>query len=199
MNYLYVVYKHTCPNSKVYVGITCQKVSQRWRKGKGYRNNVYFTRAIQKYSWDKISHDILFVDLTKEEAEAKERELIAFYKSDNPKFGYNITHGGETTGKFSEETKRKISESNRGKKRFPLTEEHRRKISKANRGKKRPDLAERNKLDSVSVICIDTGVIYESARSAERTTGASHSSIMRVCKGERKTAGGFRWKFVIKP
>jgi predicted GIY-YIG superfamily endonuclease len=195
--FMYVVYKHTCPTGKVYIGITCQKVAQRWRKGRGYHNNVYFTRAIQKYGWDKITHDVLLAGLTKEEAEAKERELIAFYKSDNPKFGYNITHGGEAKGKFSEETKRKISEANRGKKLPPFTEEHRRKIGEANKGKKHPELAERNRLASIPVICIDSGIVYTSSHEAERATGAHHSSIMRVCRGERKTAGGYRWEYQL--
>lgn len=194
---MYVVYKHTCPNGKVYIGITSQKVSQRWRRGKGYHNNVYFMRAITKYGWDKFEHEILFEGLTKQEAEAKEIELIAYYKSSNPDFGYNITHGGEAVGKFSEETKRKISKARLGKSNGPLTPEHKIKIGNANRGKKHPHLSERNLLSGIPVICLETGITYSSAREAERCTGAPHSSIVRVCKGEygRKTAGGMHWEF----
>jgi hypothetical protein len=195
---LYCVYKHTFPNGKVYIGITCQQVTQRWRRGKGYHNNIYFTRALQKYGWDKIKHEILFVDLSREEAQAKEVELIALYNSTDPDFGYNITHGGEAVGKFSEETKKKISEAKRDKKLGSFTEEHKQKISEALRGIKRPYLAERNKLASIPVRCIETSVVYSSSHEAERCTGASHSSILRVCKKEYgcKTAGGLHWEFV---
>lgn len=33
----YVVYKHTCPNGKVYIGITSQKPEHRWKKGKTFK------------------------------------------------------------------------------------------------------------------------------------------------------------------
>lgn len=92
----YFVYKHTCPNGKVYIGITCQTPSKRWHNGKGYYQNKYFTSAIEKYGWQNIKHEILFDSLTKEQAEAKEIELIAFYKSNQREYGYNISVGGES-------------------------------------------------------------------------------------------------------
>lgn len=33
----YCVYKHTSPSGKVYIGITNQKPTRRWREGEGYR------------------------------------------------------------------------------------------------------------------------------------------------------------------
>ena len=195
---MYVVYKHTCPNGKIYIGITSQKLNQRWRKGKGYSKNILFNRAINKYGWESITHEILYENLTKEEAEQKEIELIVLYKSNNPKHGYNIDNGGNTVGKLSEATKQKISEANKGRHKPPFTEEHCRKIGEAKKGSKRPDLSERNKLDSIPVVCLDTGIIYESSREAERQTGAPHSSIIRVCNKEygRKTAGGYHWEYL---
>lgn len=91
----YFVYKHTCPNGKIYIGITCQTPSKRWANGKGYAPNAYFSSAIQKYGWDNIRHEILFDSLTKEQAEQKEIELIAEYKSNQREYGYNISVGGE--------------------------------------------------------------------------------------------------------
>lgn len=92
----YVVYKHTSPNGKCYIGITRQNPPEkRWGyNGNGYCDNEYFSRAISKYSWENIKHEILFTNLTKEEAEQKEIELIAFYDSMNPDKGYNATPGG---------------------------------------------------------------------------------------------------------
>lgn len=53
-----------------------------------------FFKAIQKYGWNNFEHKILFSDLDIETASKKERELIAKYKSNNKKFGYNIADGG---------------------------------------------------------------------------------------------------------
>lgn len=72
----FCVYKHTSPNGKVYIGITCQKPSYRWSEGNGYKNNVYFYRAIQKYGWESFQHEVLFTGLSKENARKKEVELI---------------------------------------------------------------------------------------------------------------------------
>ena len=38
----FCVYKHTCPNGKVYIGITCQNPIKRWKGGSGYKNNKHF-------------------------------------------------------------------------------------------------------------------------------------------------------------
>lgn len=44
----FIVYKHTSPNGKIYIGITSQVPNHRWRNGNGYKTNPYFTRAIKK-------------------------------------------------------------------------------------------------------------------------------------------------------
>ena len=61
----YSVYKHICPNGKVYIGITMQNPKKRWKNGAGYKNNKYFWNSIVKYGWDNICHDILYENLTK--------------------------------------------------------------------------------------------------------------------------------------
>ena len=144
----FYVYKHTFPNGKVYIGITSQNPNRRWRNdGSGYliknKNGEYsqplIARAIIKYGWENVCHEIICERLSKEEAESKEIELIAFYKSDNPKFGYNISHGGNIN-KMSEETKKKISESKKGEKN-PMygkhhSDEAKQKVSESRKGEK---------------------------------------------------------------
>lgn len=91
---LYIVYKHTCPNGKVYIGVTKQKPNARWKNGAGYKYNEHFTNAINKYGWDNITHEILFSNLNAVDAEEMEISLIAKFKSDKKEFGYNNSPGG---------------------------------------------------------------------------------------------------------
>ena len=112
----YIVYMHTSPSDKRYIGITSNKPEKRWQNGLGYKNQDYFYNAIKKYGWDNFKHEILYVGLTKEEAEQKEIELITHYKSDIRNYGYNIDHGGNCIGTISEEHKEKIRLSRIGKK-----------------------------------------------------------------------------------
>lgn len=128
----YSVYKHTFPNSKVYIGITFRNPLVRWGNGNNYSNNQYMTNAIKKYGWNNIKHEILFSNLTKEKAEKLEIELIALYKSSKPKYGYNITNGGKHNGMFSEQTIEKMRKAQLGK---HLSKETKNKISKSNKGK----------------------------------------------------------------
>ena len=112
----YVVYIHISPSNKRYIGITSQKPNRRWRNGKGYERNEYFTRAINKYGWDNFEHIILATDLTEEQAENMEIELIAKYDTTNPSKGYNITKGGEGgNGRtWSDEERERMSEQRKG-------------------------------------------------------------------------------------
>ena len=109
----YTVYMHTFPNGKRYVGITRQEVSRRWRDGRGYEGQVVYD-AILKYGWDNIKHEILYEGLTKEQAEEKEKQLIKQYDTTSHANGYNVELGGNSTGKMSEEAKRKDSAADKG-------------------------------------------------------------------------------------
>lgn len=125
----YCVYKHTnIENGKVYIGCTKMKLYDRWKNGKGYTSKT-FAAAIKKHGWDKFTHELLFTDLTKENAFQKEVEMIAFYKSNNPDFGYNGSIGGEKSSlgyKHTDEAKKKISEAvSKARKGIKFSDEHR--------------------------------------------------------------------------
>lgn len=112
----YCVYKHTSPSGKVYIGQTIQRnLNERWRGGNGYPNTI-FEKAIIKYGWDNITHEIIASCLTKEEANIIEIELIAYYK--NIRMSYNSDNGGAGIGhtmKTPEDVKQKISNSLKGR------------------------------------------------------------------------------------
>lgn len=110
----YIVYKHTSPSGKVYIGITKKNPIDRWAGGFGYEHQSYFFKAIVKYGWLNISHEILYTDLTKKEAEEKEIELIDKYKSSDYNYGYNIDLGGNLH-KLSKDAREKISKSKNGR------------------------------------------------------------------------------------
>ena len=129
----FYVYVHTCPNGKRYVGATTQARPEfRWKGGRGYGG--IFLQDILKYGWDNITHEVLEVD-SREEMYRKEIELISFYHSNDPRYGYNSSIGGEKSALGcirSEETRKKLSLYHKGK---SLGEEHRKHISKALKGK----------------------------------------------------------------
>ena len=128
----YWVYIHTCKdNGKKYVGVTTKrKPEYRWLEGRGYQYNDHFYKAILKHGWNNFQHEVFEVE-SEEEMYRKEIELISFYHSNDPKFGYNNSSGGEKSAlgcKCSEETRRKISKANKGR---IFSEEVRRKNSEA--------------------------------------------------------------------
>lgn len=91
----YSLYIHTCPNGKKYVGITRLKPSRRWGRGSGYKaHNKHFYSAIQKYGWENIKHEIIFDNLSREEAEFWETYYINLYRTTSSEFGYNNAKGG---------------------------------------------------------------------------------------------------------
>lgn len=215
---MYTVYMHIFPNGKRYVGITGQKVKDRWRvNGNGYKPQKMVYRAIKKYGWENIEHIIIAENLSVSEASKLERQTIAKYQTTNPMYGYNQSIGGENSPigvKRSEETRRKLSVSHIGKKNNTirhlteeekqhlreinigkhLSEETRRKISKANKGTKPTAYAVEmcKKACNKPVICLLTGIKYESATIASRDTGEPRNTITRHCRGEVQVP---RWKF----
>lgn len=102
---------------------------------------------------------------------------------------YNNNYGTKNQRASEKLRGRKLSEEHirklRGRK---LSEEHIRKIAEKQRN---------NTRTSKPVYSVDkvTGEIkeYPSAKEAERCTGIYHGSIIRCCRGERNSAGGFYW------
>lgn len=109
-NYTVYIHKNKI-NNKVYIGQTCQKLSKRWKCGRGYETSPRFYNAILKYGWNNFEHIIVAEHLSQDEANKKEKELIKQYNSTDDNYGYNITDGGNNFN-HSEETKNKIGLAN---------------------------------------------------------------------------------------
>lgn len=86
----YCVYMHKNKiNGKVYIGQTCQDPKDRWKNGFGYKTQEKFYKEIEKYGWNCFEHIILSSNLSSEEADRKEEEMISLYQSYLPDKGYN--------------------------------------------------------------------------------------------------------------
>lgn len=115
---------HIFPNKKKYIGITKQTPENRWLNGKGYtkcgKRNSPMANAIIKYGWENVEHKILCENLSFEEANAKEKELITKYKTNvcryGSAYGYNATDGGDGNHGhvMSKEARAKLSENHKG-------------------------------------------------------------------------------------
>lgn len=82
-------------NKKIYIGQTCRTLRERAGKnGNLYLQCKRFGYAIRKYGWDNFYPIILLENLTKEQANICEIELINKYDTTNPDKGYNISFGG---------------------------------------------------------------------------------------------------------
>ena len=178
MNNRYIVYCHTNKiNGKRYVGITSLDPNKRWKNGNGYYNNEHFYSAIKKYGWEEFSHEILFTDLSEDEACKKEIELIAKWDLCNSKKGYNNSYGGKK-GQMSEEAKNRYSQRQKGKgfwkgKNIPL--EIRAKMSKAKKGK----IPKSN--PPKIVYCDETKETYSSMTEASKKLGICIAMVSKLC------------------
>ena len=219
---MYCVYQHINKiNGKRYIGITKQNPESRWgTDGINYKSSPYFYSAIQKYGWDNFDHEILFNDLTKEEACVKEIELIAYFQTQDKQHGYNIMEGGSAptipeemrsvmSEKMrgnqnnlghvcSEEKKRKISDAQKGRK---LTEEHKTKLSMAKKSSHHapPSTETRRKISDAhvkkQVYCEENNTVYESIQSCAKELRLEPTSVCACCKGKHKSTHGYHLRY----
>lgn len=209
---MYTVYMHTCPNGKRYIGLTSKEnLQDRFHSGHGYKNNTDFNNAIIEFGWRNISHEVLASGLTSDEAEKIERDMIAFYKSNDPEYGYNSYNGGlkgtkagkrtiarmktahskERNPMFgrtqTEETRRKISMAKKGKK---LSDECKKKLSRALSGEKNPSAKPVLQYDQEMNLLAIWRYIEEAAKAT------SANNISSCCRGKLKTSGGYVWRYL---
>lgn len=202
----YSVYMHITPSGKKYVGITRLEPEKRWQGGSGYRHNEYFTKAIKKYGWQNITHIVLETGLTAEQAEREERRLIVENRSNDRRYGYNLTDGGETGKQLSDESRKRISEKKIGKpssrKGKHHTAESKRKMSLSSMGRimtveqMTPAWNARRKRVAQLSKSGELIAIYESTVAAGKAVGGNESNIVGCAKGKRGTAFGYRWEYV---
>lgn len=199
---MFCVYVHTNKeNGKRYVGITSKlKPEHRWNGGRGYSENPHFYAAIQKYGWDGFEHTVLKDGLSEKDACVMERDLIRKWCTQDVRYGYNMTSGGEGTPDYhpSEETRAKLSFA---RMKENLSEETLRRRSDGLRGRRFSEEHKRRIGDgnskAIQMLSLDGKMLrsFKSAKDAEDELRISHSHISRCCHGHRKSAGGYIWQF----
>jgi len=126
----YLIYKITNNlNGKFYIGQHTTEDLNDGYMGSG----TAIKRAIKKHGEENFTKEILY-DVDDEELMDFIEELIVdedFVKREDT---YNLKTGGEKHCRYSEESKRKMSEANKRRTHRPISEETRRKMSEAKMG-----------------------------------------------------------------
>lgn len=117
-------------NDKVYIGQTWQALNQRFNEHKSKSKCHKLKNTFNKYGISNFKIELIVTANDQMTADYLENFWINTY--DSIKSGYNIQNGG-SHGKHSEETKKLISEKNKGKT-WKLSDETKNKMSLAQIG-----------------------------------------------------------------
>lgn len=194
------IYILTSPSGKKYIG---QSVNLAARKKVffsfnhtygGYKIDCARKKYNNKSLWDYKVLEYCDVDMLDE----REKHYIALYDTINN--GYNSDGGGNENKIVSDETRKKQSESHKGMKH---TNEHNLKISESLKGHTlihTEETKDKMRLSHNKVVVQYTKegefvAEYESALVAKDITGVNNAHIGKCCNGQRKSAGGFIWKW----
>lgn len=203
-------------NGKKYIGQSVNMQHRWYRHKHELNNNIHYNDYLQK-AWNKYGEDN-FIFYTLElcdvsELDDRETYYIDFYESTNRANGYNLKTGGQCGSTYSDEICLKISEAlkghevslesrekirknhadvrgeNNGMYGKHHTEEARSKVSQANKGR----ISHRRNRNGV--YCIELNMEFIDATDAGQTLRIDSSAILKCCRGERKTCGGYHWRF----
>lgn len=147
---MYCIYKITnLINGKTYIG---QHKYKETPYDDYMGSGVTLHKAYKKYGIENFTKDIIVANIENKETINKlEIKYIAFERTSNGNGCYNIADGGDGNGGWnkgrhfghrSDETRKKISESNKG---HITTEETRKKLSEAGKGRKHGLFSEEHK------------------------------------------------------
>lgn len=194
--YTGIIYCYTnLINGKKYIGKTINEIERKYCHKKCSKNpKQYFHKAVKKYGWDNFRYNVIYRRnyISRKDAnfdlDLMEILSISEYNTTNHLIGYNIGFGGGG------------SNGNKGKE---VSEETRLKISSANKSVIHDKqwiekVAEKHK-KSVLQYSLNGEYIktFDCLTSASIEAGNTEkvSAISAVCKGKRKSAYGYIWKY----
>ncbi len=202
MGYIYKITNKI--DNKMYVGQTTKDLEERWKGHLKKNSNCrYLSSALKKYGKENFKFELICISFD-EYLDEIEKQYIKKFNCLVPN-GYNLREGGNSS-KHNEETKKKISESLKGRTDLvhprpqlgkPLREETKQKLREINTGKKHTIESIKKMGKSVLKLDLDGNIIdkYISTREAGRVNNISFSSIINCCNGKKNTAKGFKWKY----
>lgn len=199
-----IIYKITnLVNSKMYIGQTSKSIKDRWSKHcSAHSQCPRLKSAIKKYGKDNFKIEEIDRVSCREELNKSEINAIKKYNCIHPN-GYNLTSGGRAFC-HNNETKAKIGRAHLGSKRSKKVREN---ISKAAKGRVISEQQKRNIANTLKgrkslmkgkgkpIRCIDTNTLYSCAFEAANVLGLDARSVNRVASGDRKTTGGYRFRY----
>ena len=127
------IYKITSPSKKVYIGQSID-IENRFKQYKSLyksKGQIGLNNSFVKYGIDKHKFEVL---CECEESELNDKERYyqdVFSVIDKNGLNCKLTKSSDKSGKHSEETKLKMSESKKGKK---MSEDSKKKLSKSRKG-----------------------------------------------------------------
>lgn len=201
-----IIYKITNKtNGKVYIGQTCRNLQDRMSEHIRH-DTIVIDKAIRKYGIDNFTVEQIDTANDVDELNQKEQFWVSHYNSMVPN-GYNQCIGGGNTVGFNHRPESRQKMSNKKKLQYigegnPFfgkrhSDESRKKMSDARKGLAHLTDDQVKKLKSshhtVKVRNVETGDVFNSVKEAAAVYGLKETHITRVCKGKRKTTGGFHW------
>jgi len=194
---------------------------------RGVHDNDYLQKSWNKNGSENFKFYVLeYCDV--DELDDKERYYIDLHNTLNRDCGYNLKTGGQDNGVCASEyvrnmisnalkrayaesedlrqqsrdnalkqwanpeIKAKILGENNGMYGKHHTEETRKKMSKMKKGKPSP------KQNMIPVYNIELDKAFTNATEAGKELSLHGSTILQVCYGNRKTCGGYHWKFLLE-
>lgn len=191
-------------NGKVYIGQTVRGLGDRIKEHQRKNTKSLLGKAMKKYGTEAFKIDIVYVAKSLEDLNIAEIAWIRYEDCLAPN-GYNLVEGGGgTVGyKHPPETKSKMSKAKEGMYYGKDNPFYGRTHSEETRSKMRGRvMSEENKANLKAshhvrpIRNITTEKVYSSIKEAAADTGILSTHITRVCKGKRKSCGGFQWEYL---
>jgi group I intron endonuclease len=202
-------------NNKVYIGISEKSLEERKKdhikkskKGKSYA----FQQAIATHGADAFKWEQIDTATTTDELAKKEKEYILKYNSKEE--GYNQSQGGEIQKSVyqydisTEKLVEKFSNLTDAGAKFNLNKQDLSSVclsvNKVSKGfvwsysSTFPAHLNDKRRKKVVQYTLKGKFIneFKSVSEASKFTGCNKTSIAKVCRGERKSSGGFSWKYL---
>lgn len=209
MAYIYKITNQI--NGKIYIGKTLNTIQERWRE---HRNDYKRERCEKRLLYDAMKKYGV-ENFTIEQVEecspemVNEREKYWIEQYGSFKYGYNATIGGDGKQYIDYDLIYSLYEEGKNQKEIAIilncsTDTVRQVLD--NNGVSKEERAYRGKKNlTIPIAMLDKNThdilkVFSSIREVDRylKKDSGHAHIIAVCKGKRKTAYGYSWKYLNK-